>query len=65
MDKRASFKWHYFQVDFILSRVRWYQPYSLSFRDLEELILGWESLADCMTFSCWVQRYAPELDWLC
>jgi hypothetical protein len=33
------FKWRHFQVDIILLCVRWYLRYSLSSRDLEEIML--------------------------
>ncbi len=33
------FKWRHFQADLILLCVRWYLRYSLSYRDLEEMML--------------------------
>jgi transposase, IS6 family len=33
------FKWRHFQSDIILLCVRWYLRYSLSYRDLEEMML--------------------------
>jgi transposase-like protein len=33
------FKWRHFQADIILLCVRWYLRYSLSYRDLEEMML--------------------------
>jgi transposase-like protein len=33
------FKWRHFQTDIILLCVRWYLRYSLSYRDLEEIML--------------------------
>src|SRR5690348_15144371 len=50
MDKLAS--WHHFQVDLMLLCIRRYPPYSLSYRDLEEMMLGRRLLADHTTFSC-------------
>ncbi len=44
MDQQNSFKWRHFEADSILLCVRWYLRYSLSYRDLEELLsvlLGW------------------------
>lgn len=34
-----SFKWKHFPKDVILMSVRWYLAYSLSYRDIEELML--------------------------
>ena len=33
-----SFKWQHFQKQIILMAVRWYVAYSLSYRDIEELM---------------------------
>ena len=32
-------KWRHFQEDIIMMSVRWYLSYSLSYRDIEELML--------------------------
>ena len=46
----------------IFCAVRWYLRYSLSFRDVEEL-LGERGLkTDYTTIWRWVQRYGPELE---
>jgi transposase, IS6 family len=45
--------------------VRWYLRYSLSYRDLEEIILERGLQVDHTTIYCWVQRYAPELERRC
>ena len=34
-----DFKWRHFQEDIIIMPVRWYLSYSLSYRDIEELML--------------------------
>jgi transposase-like protein len=40
MNLDHPFKWRHFQGAIILLRVRWYlHPYSLSYRDLEEMML--------------------------
>jgi len=39
MTEQHPFKWRHFQADIILLCVRWYLRYSLSYRDLEEMIL--------------------------
>jgi transposase-like protein len=42
--------------------VRWYLRFSLSYRDLEELMAERGLSVDHTTVWRWVQRYAPELD---
>jgi hypothetical protein len=39
MTEQHPFKWRHFQADMILLCVRWYLRYSLSYRDLEEIML--------------------------
>jgi transposase-like protein len=39
MIEQHPFKWRHFQADVILLCVRWYLHYTLSYRDLEELML--------------------------
>ncbi len=39
MTEQNPFKWRHFQSDIILLCVRWYLRYSLSYRDLEEMML--------------------------
>ena len=58
----AIFKWRQTEPQIILCAVRWYLHYSLSLRDVEELLAerGWA--ADHTTIWRWVQRYAPELE---
>jgi hypothetical protein len=53
------------EANIILFCVRWYLRYSLSYRDLEELILEPGSHIDHTTIYRWVQRYAPELEKRC
>jgi len=38
MDHQNPFKWRHFEADIILLCVRWYLRYSLSYRDLEEMM---------------------------
>ena len=45
--------------------VRWYLRYSLSYRDLEEMMAERGLSVDHTTIYRWVQRYAPELDKRC
>ncbi len=59
------FKWCHFQSDIILLCVRWYLRYSLSYRDLEEIMQERGLSVDHTTIYRWVQHYAPELDKRC
>ena len=38
MDQQCPFKWRHFEAEIILMCVRWYLRYSLSYRDLEEMM---------------------------
>ncbi len=59
MNQQHPFKWRHFEAEIILLRVRWYLRYSLSYRDLEELMRERGLSVDHTTISRWVQRYAP------
>jgi transposase, IS6 family len=39
MTEQNPFKWRHFQTEIILLCVRWYLRYSLSYRDMEEMML--------------------------
>src|ERR1700720_4197837 len=56
------FKWRQTEPALILCAVRWYLRYSLSLRDVEELLEERGLEADHTTVWRWVQRYAPELE---
>lgn len=62
MKSQQPFKWRHFLPDVILLNVRWYSRYSLSYRDLEEMMLERGIKVDHTTIYRWVQAYAPELD---
>jgi transposase-like protein len=62
MNSETPFKWRHFLPDVILLNVRWYSCYSLSYRDLEEMMLERGVEVDHTTIYRWVQAYAPELD---
>ena len=59
------FRWRHFQADSILLCVRWYLRYSLSYRDLEEIMQERGLHVDHTTIYRWVQYYAPELERRC
>jgi putative transposase len=57
-----SFKWRRFHKELILLVVRWYLAYSLSYRDIEEMMLERNILVDHSTINRWVIQYAPLLE---
>ena len=65
MGHSAPFKWKYFQDAIILLNVRWYCRYSLSYRDLEEMMAERGLGVDHSTIHRWVLQYAPELNKRC
>jgi transposase, IS6 family len=65
MNNQSPFKWRHFESEIILLCVRWYLRYSLSYRDLEEMMAERGLSVDHTTIYRWVQRYAPELDKRC
>ena len=58
----ALFKWRQTEPEVILCAVRGYLRYSLSFRDVEELLSERGLEADHTTIWRWVQHYGPELE---
>jgi IS6 family transposase len=58
----AIFKWRQSEPALILCAVRWYLRYSLSLRNIEELLEERGLGADHTTVWRWVQRYAPEME---
>ena len=59
------FKWRHYEPEIILTCVRWYLRYALSYRDLEEMMTERGLSVDHSTIFRWVQRYSPELDRRC
>jgi transposase-like protein len=58
----ALFRGRRFQDVIIILCVRWYLRYSLSFRDLEEMMVERDLTMDHVTIWRWAQRYAPILN---
>ena len=56
------FRGRHFQDELIVLCVRWYLRYSLSYRDLEELMAERSLKVDHSTIARWVVRYAPILN---
>jgi putative transposase len=57
-----SFKGRHFQQDMILQSLRWYLAYSLSYRDLEELMQERGFSVDHSTLNRWVIHDSPQLE---
>ncbi len=56
------FKWKQYESEVILLTVRWYLKYSLSYRDLVEMMKERGiDMADT-TIMRWVHQFGPELD---
>ena len=53
-----SYKGKHFPKDSILLIVRWYVSYSLSYRDIEEIMLERGNKVDHSTLNRWVIEYA-------
>jgi transposase-like protein len=53
--------WHFEDVIIILC-VQWYLRYSLSYRDLKEIMAERGLSVDHVTIWRWIQRYAPVLN---
>src|SRR5262244_3786482 len=61
-NRPALFLGRHFEDVIITLCVRWYLRYSLSYRDLEEMMVERELSVDHVTIWRWVQRYAPILN---
>jgi transposase-like protein len=61
-ERPALFRGRHFADEIIVLCVRWYLRFSLSYRDLEELMAERNLTVDHTTVWRWVQRYAPELN---
>lgn len=58
----GDFKWRQFEPRLILMDVGWYLRYSLSYRDVEELLQERGLYADHVTVWQWVQRMCCSYD---
>src|SRR5438270_7011621 len=61
-NRPALFRGRHFEHQIIVLCVRWYLRYSLSYRDLEEMMAERNLAVDHSTIARWVLRYAPELN---
>jgi len=58
----VSFKGAHFERDISLTCVRWYLAYSLSYRQLEEMMQERGVTVDHSTINRGVLKYAPQLE---
>jgi putative transposase len=58
----VSFKGAHFLKDIILTCVRWYLAYLLSYRHVEELMQEHGVAVDHSTVNRWVLKYSPQLE---
>lgn len=56
-----DFKGSHFNKEVIMIAVRWYLSYSLSYRDVEELLMERGYTVDHSTIQRWVRKYAAKL----
>ena len=61
-NRPALFRGRHFEDVIIMLCVRWYLRYSLSYRDLEEMMAERQLSVDHVTIWRWVQHYAPILN---
>ena len=61
-NRSALFRGRHFEDLIIILCVRWYLRYSLSYRDLEEMMAERCLSVDHVTIWRWVQHYAPILN---
>ena len=57
-----NFKGRHFEKTIILMVIRWYLAYSLSYRNIEEMMRERGISIDHATIQRWVVKYAPLLE---
>jgi transposase-like protein len=60
--RMIDFKGHRFEKNIILTCVRWYLAYPLSYRDLEEMMEERGVPVDHSNIYRWVQKFTPQLE---
>jgi transposase, IS6 family len=60
--RSALFRGRHFRDEIVILCVRWYLRYSLSYRDLEDMMTEHGLSVDHSTIARWVLRYAPVLN---
>jgi transposase-like protein len=56
------FKWKHYEGEIILLNVRWYLKYSLSFRNLKEMMAERRVIVDHTTIMRWIHQYSSEIE---
>jgi putative transposase len=57
-----SFKGRHFQQEMIFQYVWWYLAYSLSYRNIEEILKDRGFEVEHSAIQCWLVHYAPKLE---
>ncbi|QGP57187.1 hypothetical protein PsalMR5_04649 (plasmid) [Piscirickettsia salmonis] len=57
-----NFSGRHFKKDLIMMAIRWYIAYTLSYRDIEELMAERGIPVDHSTIHRWVVEYTPQLE---
>jgi len=57
-----NFKGHRVEKAIILTCVRWYQAYPLSYQNLKEMMAEWGAQIDHSNIYRWVQKFTPKLE---
>jgi len=60
--KENLFKWKHFSKDIILLCVRWYLKYSLSYRNLKEIMMERGIDVSHSRILRWVHQYSPVIE---
>jgi len=56
------FKWKHYEGEIILLNVRWHLKYSLSYRNLKEMMIERGVKVYHTTIMRWVHQYSPEIE---
>jgi putative transposase len=57
-----DFKGHRIEKDIIITCVRWYLAYQLSYRNLKEMMAERGAQIDHSNIYRWVQKFTPKLE---
>jgi transposase-like protein len=60
--KNTNFKWKHYESEIIITCVRWYLKYPLSYRNLEEMMEERNIEVDHTTIYRWVNQYSTEIN---
>jgi transposase-like protein len=60
--KNTNFKWKHYEAEIIITCVRWYLKYPLSYRNIEEMMEERNVEVDHTTIYRWVNKYSTEIN---